>query len=93
MPRYRLDIEYDGGPYAGWQRQAAGQHTVQAAIEQAIALFCGDAISLRGAGRTDAGVHATARWLMPTCPKPGRTTRCAMPSTPTFNGRVSASPS
>lgn len=61
MPRYRLDIEYDGGSYAGWQRQAAGQHTVQAAIEQAIALFCGDAISLRGAGRTDAGVHATAQ--------------------------------
>lgn len=61
MPRYRLDIEYDGGPYSGWQRQAAGQHSVQAAIEQAIERFCGDAISIRGAGRTDAGVHATAQ--------------------------------
>jgi tRNA pseudouridine38-40 synthase len=61
VPRYRLDIEYDGGPYSGWQRQAAGQHSVQAAIEQAIARFCGDAISIRGAGRTDAGVHATAQ--------------------------------
>lgn len=60
MPRYRLDIEYDGTAYAGWQRQA-GQHSVQAAIEQAILSFCGEAISLRGAGRTDAGVHATGQ--------------------------------
>ncbi|MBO6724948.1 MAG: tRNA pseudouridine(38-40) synthase TruA [Rhizobiaceae bacterium] len=57
MPRYRIDIEYDGGPYAGWQRQA-DQHSVQAAIEQAIQAFCGEAVTIRGAGRTDAGVHA-----------------------------------
>lgn len=57
MPRYRLDIEYDGSAYAGWQRQA-GQHSVQAAIEQAIFRFCGEEAGLRGAGRTDAGVHA-----------------------------------
>jgi len=57
MPRFRLDIEYDGGAYAGWQRQA-DQPSVQQAIEQAIARFCGDVVSLRGAGRTDAGVHA-----------------------------------
>ena len=60
MPRYRLDVEYDGTPYAGWQRQA-GQHSVQAALEQAITAFCGEEVSLRGAGRTDAGVHATAQ--------------------------------
>lgn len=60
MPRFRLDLEYDGTPYAGWQRQA-GQHSVQAAIEQAIEKFCGDSVSLRGAGRTDAGVHATGQ--------------------------------
>lgn len=60
MPRYRLDIEYDGAAYAGWQRQA-GQHTVQAAIEQAVRRFCGDQITLFGAGRTDAGVHARAQ--------------------------------
>ncbi|MGB3540950.1 MAG: tRNA pseudouridine(38-40) synthase TruA [Mesorhizobium sp.] len=60
MPRFRLDIEYDGSAYAGWQRQA-DQPTVQQAIEQAIAKFCGDIISLRGAGRTDAGVHATGQ--------------------------------
>lgn len=57
MPRFRLDIEYDGAAYAGWQRQA-DQPSVQQAIEQAIAKFSGDVISLRGAGRTDAGVHA-----------------------------------
>lgn len=60
MPRYRLDIEYDGTPYAGWQRQA-GQHSVQAALEQAILNFSGETISLRGAGRTDSGVHATGQ--------------------------------
>ncbi len=57
MPRYRIDIEYDGGPYAGWQRQA-DQHSVQAAIEQAIHAFSGEEVTIRGAGRTDAGVHA-----------------------------------
>ncbi|WP_274630437.1 tRNA pseudouridine(38-40) synthase TruA [Arvimicrobium flavum] len=60
MPRYRLDIEYDGSAYAGWQRQA-GHHSVQAAIEQAAQQFSGETLTLRGAGRTDAGVHATAQ--------------------------------
>jgi tRNA pseudouridine38-40 synthase len=55
--RYRLDIEYDGSAYAGWQRQA-DHHTVQAAIEQALRAFSGEDGALRGAGRTDAGVHA-----------------------------------
>ncbi|MBX3578303.1 MAG: tRNA pseudouridine(38-40) synthase TruA [Rhizobiaceae bacterium] len=57
MPRYRLDIEYDGAAYAGWQRQA-GQPSVQAAVEQAVLGFSGEAATLKGAGRTDAGVHA-----------------------------------
>jgi tRNA pseudouridine38-40 synthase len=60
MPRYRLDIEYDGSAYAGWQWQA-GQPSVQAAIERAFRAFCGEDVSLRGAGRTDAGVHATGQ--------------------------------
>ncbi|UGY10529.1 tRNA pseudouridine(38-40) synthase TruA [Phyllobacterium pellucidum] len=60
MPRYKLLVEYDGTPYAGWQRQENG-HTVQAAIEQAIFNFCGDTISLGAAGRTDSGVHACAQ--------------------------------
>jgi tRNA pseudouridine38-40 synthase len=60
MPRFRLDIEYDGSLFAGWQHQA-DQPSVQQAIEQAIENFCGEAIRLRAAGRTDAGVHATAQ--------------------------------
>jgi tRNA pseudouridine38-40 synthase len=57
VPRYRLTIEYDGSPFVGWQRQAEGQ-SVQQCIEDAVQAFCGEAIGLRGAGRTDAGVHA-----------------------------------
>lgn len=60
MARFRILIEYDGRPYAGWQRQA-GHHTVQAAIENAVLGFSGEAITLKGAGRTDAGVHATGQ--------------------------------
>lgn len=57
MPRYRLDIEYDGTGYAGWQRQA-DQPSIQEAIETAILGFSGQAVRISGAGRTDAGVHA-----------------------------------
>ena len=60
MPRYRLDIEYDGRFYAGWQRQA-DLATVQEAIEKAIGAFTGETVTIRGAGRTDAGVHATGQ--------------------------------
>ncbi len=57
MPRYKLVIEYDGAPFVGWQMQENGI-SVQGAIEAAVMAFCGDAVSVRGAGRTDAGVHA-----------------------------------
>ncbi len=60
MPRYRLLVEYDGRPYAGWQRQA-GQPSIQAAIEQAVLAFCGETVTIKGAGRTDAGVHASGQ--------------------------------
>lgn len=55
--RYKLTIEYDGGPYSGWQRQENAP-SVQAAIEEAVHGFCGERITLHGAGRTDSGVHA-----------------------------------
>ena len=61
MPRYALKIEYDGGPFQGWQRQAAGQPTVQAALEAALARLEPGAHTIAAAGRTDAGVHATGQ--------------------------------
>jgi tRNA pseudouridine38-40 synthase len=57
MPRYKLVIEYDGAPFVGWQRQANGL-AVQEAIETALCAFSGEKVAIRGAGRTDAGVHA-----------------------------------
>ncbi len=57
MPRYRLTIEYDGGPFVGFQRQSNGP-SVQQAIEEAIEAFSGESATLFGAGRTDTGVHA-----------------------------------
>ncbi len=57
MPRYKLTIEYDGTGFVGWQRQANGP-SIQETIETALASLCGGEIVIRGAGRTDAGVHA-----------------------------------
>ncbi|MEO0363797.1 MAG: tRNA pseudouridine synthase A, partial [Pseudomonadota bacterium] len=60
MPRYKLTIEYDGGPFSGWQRQA-DRPSVQATVEDAVASLTGDRVHVQGAGRTDAGVHATGQ--------------------------------
>lgn len=57
MPRYKLVLEYDGSPFLGWQAQATGL-SVQATLEQAVTAFCGERVTVQGAGRTDAGVHA-----------------------------------
>jgi tRNA pseudouridine38-40 synthase len=60
VPRYKLTIEYDGAGLVGWQRQPQGL-SVQEALETAVAEFCGDSVTVYGAGRTDAGVHALAQ--------------------------------
>lgn len=57
MTRYLLRVEYDGGPYWGWQRQDNGP-TVQGALEAAAKKLTGEETLVYGAGRTDAGVHA-----------------------------------
>ncbi|MDH3702635.1 MAG: tRNA pseudouridine(38-40) synthase TruA [Alphaproteobacteria bacterium] len=57
MTRWRLTVEYDGGPFVGWQRQENGP-SVQAALEDAVKAFSGEAVTIFGAGRTDSGVHA-----------------------------------
>lgn len=61
MPRFALKIEYNGGPYQGWQRQAQGQPSVQAAIEAALAKLEPGAHTIAAAGRTDTGVHGTGQ--------------------------------
>ncbi|HXY99778.1 MAG TPA: tRNA pseudouridine(38-40) synthase TruA [Stellaceae bacterium] len=60
MPRYKLTLEYDGTGLVGWQRQANGV-SVQQLLEEAVEGFCGKRITVHGAGRTDAGVHALAQ--------------------------------
>lgn len=57
MPRYKLVIEYDGGPFTGWQIQAAGL-TVQGVLTAAVEALSGEKTLVQGAGRTDTGVHA-----------------------------------
>jgi tRNA pseudouridine38-40 synthase len=57
MPRYKLTLEYDGAPFAGWQIQA-DQRTVQGVLTAAIEALTGEKSLVQGAGRTDAGVHA-----------------------------------
>ena len=60
MPRYRLIVEYDGGPYFGFQAQK-DQPSVQGSLVRAIEAFCGEQVVLHAAGRTDSGVHATGQ--------------------------------
>ncbi len=57
MPRYKIIVEYDGAPFAGWQYQD-NSPSVQRTIMTAIEAFCGEKVMVQGAGRTDAGVHA-----------------------------------
>ncbi|WP_428391278.1 tRNA pseudouridine(38-40) synthase TruA [Lichenicoccus sp.] len=59
--RWALRLEYDGGPFVGWQRQASGV-SVQAVLEEAATRLAGGVpLAVLAAGRTDAGVHAAAQ--------------------------------
>ncbi|VDC28384.1 tRNA pseudouridine(38-40) synthase TruA [Pseudogemmobacter humi] len=61
MARFAFRIEYDGGPFSGWQRQAGGQASVQQTFEEALARLEPGDHRIAAAGRTDAGVHATGQ--------------------------------
>ena len=57
MPTFKVTLAYDGTNYVGWQRQAAGT-SIQGLIEDALRELDGRDVTVHGAGRTDAGVHA-----------------------------------
>ena len=65
----RLKLEYDGTNYAGWQLQS-GQDSIQARLEEALLRLFGDPVRVRGAGRTDAGVHARGQVAAARLPRP-----------------------
>jgi tRNA pseudouridine38-40 synthase len=56
----KLTLQYDGTNYVGWQRQPVGQ-SIQGLLEDALVPIEGGAVTVHGAGRTDAGVHAIAQ--------------------------------
>jgi tRNA pseudouridine38-40 synthase len=60
MNRYKITVEYDGSPFAGWQRQS-NLDTVQQRLEEAILPLTKIPTTMYGSGRTDAGVHAFAQ--------------------------------
>jgi len=60
VTRFKLTVEYDGGPFVGWQRQATGM-SIQQALEEAVLRITAETADVQGAGRTDAGVHALAQ--------------------------------
>ena len=57
MHNYKIVIEYDGTNFVGWQQQENGQ-SIQSTLQEALFKLTGENISIFGAGRTDAGVHA-----------------------------------
>ena len=71
MATARLDIEYDGGAFAGWARQP-GHRTVQGELERALRVVLRGEVALTVAGRTDRGVHAGARSLSTPARRPTR---------------------
>ncbi len=58
MKNFRMQIQYDGGRYKGWQRLGSGSDTIQGKIEGVLSQLAGENIEIIGSSRTDAGVHA-----------------------------------
>jgi len=57
MPKYKIIVEYDGTNFVGWQQQENGQ-SIQSALQESVFKLSGEKVTIFGAGRTDAGVHA-----------------------------------
>lgn len=57
---YKMILSYDGSRYFGWERQPTTDMTIQGKLEAVLHRMCGESVSVIGAGRTDAGVHARA---------------------------------
>ena len=60
MARIALGLEYDGTGFVGWQVQRTGR-SIQDTIAQAVSVVANETVSILGAGRTDAGVHAACQ--------------------------------
>jgi tRNA pseudouridine38-40 synthase len=60
VPTFKITLAYDGTAFVGWQRQARGT-SIQGALEEALRALDGRDVTVHGAGRTDAGVHAVGQ--------------------------------
>jgi tRNA pseudouridine38-40 synthase len=60
VPTFKITVAYDGTGFVGWQRQARGT-SIQGLLEEALGRLDGRAVTVHGAGRTDAGVHAVGQ--------------------------------
>ena len=58
---YRITVQYDGTRYRGWQKQGNTENTIQGKFEGILTKLTGTPVEVQGAGRTDAGVHASGQ--------------------------------
>jgi tRNA pseudouridine38-40 synthase len=61
LKNYRIELEYDGSRYDGWQKQGNTDRTIQGKLEGILERLAGEPVEVHGSGRTDAGVHALAQ--------------------------------